>query len=482
VGNFYGAFKPFKDEELKKIHEATLRVLEKTGLMIASNKVLDAIENSGLLIDRDKQVVKFSPEIVEGALKNCKNSLDLKPKDNKTLIFSADSAASMIYDYEAKKHRDGVLSDLKDASRIADALENIDQVSFPVDPVDVPVEIRDIVIAKAVWSTNEKGGGGGLARTGAVYINLEPESIDYLIRMWEVKCGGREEFRKEPRVAGPVCASSPLRFGKTEMEMMLKLAQENQIVGIASNVICGVQSPIHYASTIVVENAERLGGLCVALAINPGVTTFFCNHPNFLDMAVGNVSNGSPEHSLMALLGQALLNYYGFQLYANHPSITTGAHVPGTQAAMEKSLNSLMTGLGGATGVSACGGLFECWSHEQLVIDNEVAGMVKHYLKGVDVTDEKIMLEVIEEMGIGGNFLQHPSTAEHVREVYRQPTILNRKRFSEWLREGEKSAIDRAHERVKEILARPEKKILSDDQIAAMDEIIDEARAKLCGK
>ena len=141
-----------------------------------------------------------------------------------------------------------------------------------------------------------------------------------------------------------------------------------------------------------------------------------------------------------------------------------------------------MTGLGGATGVSACGGLFECWSHEQLVIDNEVAGMVKHYLKGVDVSDEKIMLEVIEEMGIGGNFLQHPSTAQDVRDVYWKPEILNRKRFSEWLREGEKSALDRAHERVKEILARPEKKILSDDQLVAMDEIIDEAKAKLCGK
>jgi trimethylamine--corrinoid protein Co-methyltransferase len=106
--------------------------------------------------------------------------------------------------------------------------------------------------------------------------------------------------------------------------------------------------------------------------------------------------------------------------------------------------------------------------------------MVRHYLKGVDVTDETIMLEVIEEIGIGGNFLEHPSTAEHAHDVYWRPSIFNRKRFSEWVRDGEKSALDRAHERVKQILAQPEKSILTDDQVGAMDDIIGEARAKLC--
>ena len=480
MGSFYGAFKPFKETELKKIHDATLRILESTGLIIASEEVLDAIEAKGMLIDRDKQVVKFPPEIVENAIRNCRNSMDRSPGDNTMLQICAGGASPVLYDYELKKHRPSVLSDLKDASRLADALPYIDQVDFPVDPTDVEREIVDLVITKTVWATNEKGGGGGLSRTGGPWLNLSAESIDYLIRMWIVKCGSEQEFRKEPRVGGPVCAASPLRFGEAEMGMLLKLAREGQIVGIGSNVICGVQSPVTFAADIVVENAERMGALAITLAINPDAATFFCNHPNFLDMAVGNVSNGSPEHSLMALLGQALLNYYGFQLYSCHPCLTTGAHVPGPQAALEKSMHMLMTGLGGASGMSAAGCLFESFSLEQLVLDNEIAGMVKHYLKGVDVTDGTIMADVIEETGIGANFLAHPSTAKHMRDVYWHPSILNRKRFSEWSREGEKDALERAHEKVKEILGQPEKEILSAGQIAAMDAIIDEAKARLC--
>ena len=183
----------------------------------------------------------------------------------------------------------------------------------------------------------------------------------------------------------------------------------------------------------------------------------------------------------MAFLGQAVLHYYGFQRYSNHPCLTTGAHLPGVQSAMEKAVHALMTGLGGATGMSAAGCLFESYSLEQPVIDNEIAGMVKHYLKGVDVTDETIMVDVIEEMGIGGNFLEHPSTAENVRDVYWCPKILNRKRFSEWTREGGKSTVERAHERVKEILSQPEKQYLSEEQIAEMEAIIAEAKAKFCG-
>ena len=482
MGSFYGAFKPFKESELKKIHDATLRILERTGLMAANDDVLDAIEGKGFNIDRDKRVVKFPPAAVEDAIGNCKNSMDRIPRSNETLQICAGGASPVLYDYELKKHRPSLLSDLRDSSSLADALPYIDQVDFPVDPTDIEREIVDLVITKTVWMTNEKGGGGGLSRTGAPWLNLSAESIDYLIRLWIVKCGSEEEFRKEPRIGGPVCAASPLRFGEEELGMLLKLAQEDQIVGIGSNVICGVQSPVTFASDIAVENAERMGALAITLAVNPNATTFFCNHPNFLDMAVGNVSNGSPEHSLMALLGQALLSYYGFQLYSCHPCLTTGAHVPGPQAAMEKSMHMLMTGLGGATGMSAAGCLFESYSLEQLVLDNEIAGMVKHYLKGVDVTDETVMTDVIEETGIGGNFLAHPSTAEYMRDVYWHPSILNRKRFSEWTREGEKDALELAHEKVKEILAQPEKEILSDDQIAAMDDIIDEAKARFCDR
>jgi len=181
----------------------------------------------------------------------------------------------------------------------------------------------------------------------------------------------------------------------------------------------------------------------------------------------------------MATCATGLLHYYGFQLYANHPVIETGAQVPGTQASVEKALHSLLSGLSGASGICACGALNEAMSYEQLVIDNEIAGMVKHYLKGMDVTDETIGLDIIEEIGIGGNFLEHPSTAEKVRSVYWKPELWNRRRYSEWQRLGGEEVLEKAHNEVVEILDTHHPKPLSDQQEAEMDEIMKEAAGVL---
>ena len=133
-----------------------------------------------------------------------------------------------------------------------------------------------------------------------------------------------------------------------------------------------------------------------------------------------------------------------------------------------------MAGLSGASGVCTCGALYEAMSYEQLVIDNEIAGLVRHYLKGLDITDETIALDVMEEMGIGANFLKHESVAENCRDVYWKPTLFNRKRYSEWIVQNGKTTIENAHERAEEILRAHHPKILSDDQLREMDEIIEE--------
>ncbi len=73
---------------------------------------------------------------------------------------------------------------------------------------------------------------------------------------------------------------------------------------------------------------------------------------------------------------------------------------------VEQATHALLTGLSGAGGVWACGALNEAMSLEQLVIDSEIAGMVRRELRGLDVTDETMALERIEAVGIGGNCLE----------------------------------------------------------------------------
>jgi trimethylamine---corrinoid protein Co-methyltransferase len=477
----YGSYDPFTKADYARLHGGTLRILENVGLFVDCDEVLEYAQQAGNKVDFEKKVVRFPGDVVERNLAGCRNSLDRRPKPD-MLRFSCDGGTGVVSDYSSRRWRDATTRDVQDFSRLTDALENIDEMGFPVFPKEIPYEVQDITIFRHVWANTSKVGGGGLTRNGGVWLNTSPEAIGFLTRLAAIRFGGDRRPNGEPLISGFVGVSSPLRFDGEMMKCMLTLARMKQMIGIGSNVICGAQSPVSLAADVVMENAERLGALSLVMAVDPDAYVYFCNHPNFMDMATGNVANGSPEHSLMAMCATGLLRYYGFQLYVNHPVVQTGAHAPGTQAGVEKATHALLTGLSGASGVCACGCVNEAMSYEQLVVDNEIAGMVKHYLKGMDITDETMAVDVIEEMGIGANFLEHESVAGTARSVYWHPKLWNRKRYSEWIRENAKDALERAHERVEDILATHWPKPLTRDQESEMDELLREASLVLAGK
>ena len=89
MSRFYGQFEPFSQEEYRKLHEATLTILDKVGLYVDCYEVLECAREAGNKVDFDKKIVKFPGDVVESNVQNCKHSLDrgLRPEN---LIFSCD--------------------------------------------------------------------------------------------------------------------------------------------------------------------------------------------------------------------------------------------------------------------------------------------------------------------------------------------------------------------------------------------------------
>ena len=201
---------------------------------------------------------------------------------------------------------------------------------------------------------------------------------------------GDDSHEREPELSFFMGVASPLRFGHDVLEMALTMLRLGQAVGIGGNCVAGIQAPITPAADIAVDHAERLAGLCIVTSIRTDARFYFCNHTYSLDMQAGDVAHGSPEMTLQALLGQKLLEHCGFRLVVNHPILDTSAHAPDAQAAAEKMMYMLLTALGGAQGNRRRRGLKENLCYEQLVIDNEIAGYVRHLLKGAVVNDETI--------------------------------------------------------------------------------------------
>lgn len=479
MSELYGILNPWKPEELQKIHEASLRILEKTGVWIDNDSVLDILESTDARIDRENRVVRFPSAMVQETMDNAPGSWDrIVDGDTGKFSVSVDCGSYAIWDYNTGQARPSVPSDYVNVPRLVQALDHIDAAGNLVYSMDVPPAVGDMIAYRHMWMHTNKKGGGGLGRCPSCCHALLPRSFDYLCEMLEIKIG-REKMQSDPEFSFFMGCASPLRFGNDVLMMAMHSIKRGQVVGIGGNCNCGVQSPVTPASNIAMDHAERLAGMCIVTSIKPDAKFYFCNHTYFLDMQSADIASGSPEQTLLALLGQKVLEHCGFKLVVNHPIMDIGSHYPDSQAAAEKMMYTLLTALGGAKGIGGAGQLKEDFCYEQLVIDNEIAGYVKHLIDGARINEQTIALETILERGIGANFLDCDTTVDFVREVYSPPTLFYRKRKSEWVRDGAKDTLTRAHEKVEQILASETPVFLTDEQTDAMDEIIIKACAEL---
>ena len=123
------------------------------------------------------------------------------------------------------------------------------------------------------------------------------------------------------------------------------------------------------------------------------------------------------------------------------------------------------------------GGMLELgqtFSLEQQVIDNDIIMMERKFMEGIPVTDETLAVGAIKFIGIGNDFIAHPSTMEQI-DLASDPEIFDRTMLGEWRANGKKDAVDRAHEKVVDILANHIVTPVPDDVMAAWEKIAKEA-------
>ena len=474
----HGLLRPWSDAELESIHQASLSLLETTGVYVAGNKVLEYLETAGAKVDRNSGTVRFPRDMVQDRLENSPGCWDRCPSTAGEFHVTADAGTSTIWDYGLRQARPVTPKDLVDVPRLVQALPHIDGAGTLVASGDVPAGMRDIVFCRNRMIHCCKDGGGGLGRFPSLANDVGVEAFDDLYDLLSAADGTAEpdSVRDLSFFMG---AASPLRWGEDVLETAGHVVEKGHVVGIGGNCICGMQSPITPASNIMIDHAERLSGLCIVTSIRQDAHFYFCNHTYCLDMESEDVAHGSPEQALLPLLGRRLLEHLGFNPVVAHPILDTGSHTPDPQAGAEKAMYMLLAALGGARAVGGAGQLKETVCYEQLVIDNEIAGYVKHLLKGAGINENTIALETVNELGTGGNFLTSEPTLEFLRECYYPPQLFYRKRMSEWIREGAKDILETAHEKMETILSSETPVFLDADRITAMDEVIERARRRV---
>jgi len=160
----------------------------------------------------------------------------------------------------------------------------------------------------------------------------------------------------------------------------------------------------------------------------------------------------------------------------------TDSKIPDAQAAYESALGALIPALAGANIIFGAGTVNQLLTidYAKLVMDAEMIRMLTKAVQGIDVTDETLALDVIHDVGPGGEFLTHDHTMAHMREMSRSD-LFDWNTREAWIQAGGKDLVERAYERVRHILENHKPMPLPEGAAATMRSIIEEFEAELEG-
>jgi len=438
-------------DDVEQIHEATLDVIESVGVKFYSQNALDILEANGASVDRETTVAKLPAGAVEKAMSTAPHEFTLGarnpeydlPLDGEHIYISSDGCGVFARDFDGTV-RSSRKEDLENCAKVVQALDNVSATSAVVSAQDCPPETRVLHEFDACVRSSEK-------HNIVVSIKEDWEARS-LIRMAEALAGGTEELKRRPMFTAIICTVSPLHQERFGMDLALVLAEAGIPVSFYPMPILGATGPVTIAGSAVVNNAEFVSAATLVQLAHPGAKVIHGGGPTAMYMSSGAYASNSPEALLLRSCQGHMADFYGMPAW--YGAGATTAKEPGIQSAYENALAMFMAYASGAD-VTFGTGLLDgsrILCLENMVVDDEIIGMVKRILAGIEVSEETLAVDLIKKMGFNGNYLFDNHTRAHVRELW-QAKLGETGTYDGWKNAGAKSTTQKAQEKVTEILA-----------------------------
>lgn len=471
------------EAEVMKMHEASLAILEKTGIKSTSEKFIAFCKEAGLDVTDDisgkGSRIRFSKDIVEKALKTAPKKFSIYGLDDKYEIKWGEKNAynhtcvgvPFVTDMETGKRRNTTVEDLADYLRIGDALPDTDILSC-LTAQGIPEHAANAIqVATMVKNTT---------KPLRVCIHDAQETED-VVNVLAAAVGSKEELIKKPIAYLEVSPISPMEYATDPAEAILSIVDSGMPFGNIPCPMIGATGPMTVIGSVVMHNAEVLAGVVIAQLRRPGHPTIMSPRVTFMEMSTAMGLWAAPEMGLAATLSAELMRFYDMPCTVT--GFSCGSKISDAQAAFESMYNTLIPALVGVDVCGASGSLDNVLiaSYEKLVIDNEIASLIKHALRGYDVNDNTcavdVVNDVVDDPAYGGNFLGHPHTMEHLRSELWKPYMSDRSIYENWAK-TESTFTERAHALVADILANHHPQPLSAEKIAAVDAVVEACIAR----
>ncbi|MCC6489862.1 MAG: trimethylamine methyltransferase family protein [Candidatus Hydrogenedentes bacterium] len=447
------------ETEIKKIHDASLDILQTCGVKVLRPQTLDFLGRLGLPVDRENQLVRFPRACVEDALSHAPHQFDVFDREGQFAFtlgggmpkIAAGHNAVFWVDSNTGETRNSTVADVERFARICEELGGIDMIGIPVMPQDVSVPQASLLYAVKACIEN--------SRKPIFFSTDNPAVNRAVMRMLEAAVPG--DLKQTPYGISQFSPTSPLFWEGPVLEGVEDTVRAGVPLAILPEPNAGVTAPYTLAGLLTVNNAEWLSGLAISQLLQPGAKVLYANSWTTTDMRNGYALVGSAETSICRIAGAQLARFYRIPSHTTAPNSDNHAH--DEQNAWEKTFSTFCAVAAGNDLVVNCGMFatgMTC-SDEQLIMDEEISAMSRRIARGIEINDATIAKDLVKEIGPRGTgYLTAYHTLErlHGNEFF-TPRVAVRGPRALWEARGSKDTTQLAREQALELGARTSARI-----------------------
>jgi len=465
-------FSLFSEREVEAIHQATLRILSETGVCLTHPKGREILTGAGATIKNER--VLFPPDLVEACIRKCPHRIcigsrggTVKTLGDGSLNFHNLGGARDIFDGRTGRHRSAMLQDIKDATRLLDALPNCSTITPFFTPQDIPGALMSLAMYRyALPLTTKPLQGPG------VQVAAEAR---FAVRMAEV-IGSPAEI-----LTLSISPVSPLTIPDHEVEAILEIARLGITIAPLPCPTAGTTAPFSIAGAIAQQNAEVLASLVLVELAKPNLPVIYCGRLAMMEPRTGISIWGGVELGI-ASAGTVQIGHR-YELPVNVYGFSTNSHTLDIQSGFERALNAALPALAGADELSGIGEMEAgvSGSFAQMVADNELAASIRQLRREFYADGDSLAVEVIAAVMNGThNFLGQKHTMRYLKsgEVL-MTSLAERGSWETWEKGGRQSMAERAQVEAERILAEHQVTPLDDIQEMELDDIMQAAEREL---
>ena len=458
-----GQYRPLTKVQVLQIEQTIYQILDEIGLSQAPNSGVNYMTAFGARSGEDGRL-RFSREVVDKALGLAEKDITLYGRDPKfdmclsgtRVHYGTAGAAVHLVDLKNNEYRDSKLTDIYDAARIVQQMDNIHFFQRPMVARDIsePGSLDLNTVYACIKGTSK--------HIGTSFT--EAKFVGPCLSMLHEVAGGEAAWRERPFVSNSNCfVVPPLRFATESCLVMEEVVKAGMPVLLLSAGQAGATAPASVAGAVAQAVAEVLAGLVYVNAMVPSHPAIAGTWPFVSDLRTGAMSGGSGEQGLLTAACAQMLQHFG--LPGGAAAGMADAKLPDAQSGYEKGSTLVMAGLSGLNMVYEAAGMHASlmgFCLESLVIDNDMLGQCLRCVRGVEVSEENLSLEVFRDVCLNGpgHYLGHAQTLSLMQTEYIYPELADRSSPKEWEELGKPVLVNEAAAKVSAILDGSESGLL----------------------